>query len=140
TYNQAEQGVVVQAAATDGDALTAGVSRALAVLAPAVKLAVINIAPATPMMGRRFSVGIQAEDSAGAAANVAERTIVRLSLKTGTGALGGTLTAVIAAGEHLATITGVTYDHAENGVSLQAAASEGDALTAGTSRVFAVKP
>ena len=83
---------------------------------------------------------VQARDLGGISRNVKTATSVRLSLKTGTGTLGGNLTGTIPAGASQVTITGVTYRKAESGVALTATRAGGDVLTAGTSAPFAVTP
>jgi hypothetical protein len=71
---------------------------------------------------------------------VVSATGISLSLKTGTGTLGGTLTGTIAAGTNQVTITGVTYTKGESGVVLTATRTSGDNLTAGDSAAFTVNP
>ncbi len=83
---------------------------------------------------------VQAQTSGGGVANVAANTDVSLSLATGTGTLGGTLTGTINAGSSSVTISGVTYTKAESGVSVTATRTSGDSLTPGTSALFTVNP
>ena len=100
-------------------------------------LAITSISPTSPQAASGFSVTVQAQAN-GAATNVLKDTGVTLSLSSGTGTLGGTLTGTIVAGAGSVTITGVTYTKAESGVKLTAAASGGDSLTAATSSAFTV--
>src|SRR5437879_2896844 len=100
--------------------------------APATKLAITSVnSGANPAAGGAFSVVIQAQSNNGNAANVSGATGVSLSLKTGTGTLGGTLSGTIAAGTNQTTLTGVTYTKVESGVSLTVTRTSGDNLTAG---------
>jgi hypothetical protein len=94
----------------------------------------------SPQAGIGFPVVVQAQDANGVARNVVNATNVSLSLKTGTGTLGGTLTGTIAAGTNQVTISGVTYTKAESGVSITATRTSGDALTPGDSASFTVNP
>ena len=78
-------------------------------------------------------------DRFGSAANVTQNTGITLSLATGTGTLGGT----VHRNDHprctsTATITGVTYNTAESGVSITATRTSGDVLVAATSATFTV--
>ena len=93
---------------------------------------------ANPTAGTAFSVVVQSQDANGNAANAVANTGVSLSLNTGTGTLGGTLTGTITAGTSSVTISGVTYTKAESGVILTAARTNGDSLTAGNSSAFTV--
>ena len=106
-----------------------------------VKLAITSVnGGANPTAGSGFPVVIQSQSAAGTPANVVSATGVSLSLKTGTGVLGGTLTGTIAAGTNQVTITGVTYTKAESGVVLTASRTSGDNLAAGDSAPFTVNP
>ncbi len=103
------------------------------------KLAVTTInGGSSPTVGVAFSVVVQAQDGSSVAAAVVANTAVTLSKATGTGVLGGTLTGTILAGQTSVTISGVTYDYAESGVSVTATRTSGDTLTAGTSATFTV--
>jgi hypothetical protein len=95
------------------------------------KLAITNVNPASPTVNAPFSVTVQSQDAGNAPTNVTGNTTVNLSLVTGTGALGGTLTGVIPSGANSVTITGNTYNVAENNVTIQAADAAA-VLTAGT--------
>lgn len=85
--------------------------------------------------GIEFSVTVNSLDAAGGPANVDADLLVTLSLNTGTGTLGGTLTGTIAAGTSTVTISGVTYGPHESGVVLKVS---GTGLTDGTSSAFNV--
>ena len=110
--------------------------------APApTKLALTSInGGANPTVGAVFPVVVQAQDAGGNPSNVIATTAVSLSLKTGTGSLGGTLTGSITAGSNQVTITGVTYSKAESGVVITATRTSGDVLAAGDSAAFTVNP
>ena len=91
-----------------------------------------------PIAGTAFSVVVQVQQPNGTPQNVVANTTVTLSLATGTGTLGGTLTGTILAGNNSVTISGVTYTKAESGVVLTATRSSGDTLPAGDSPAFTV--
>lgn len=95
---------------------------------------------ASPFAGVGFSAVVQAQDANGASRQVLADTDVTLSLNTGAGPLGGTLTGTIPAGSVSATISGITYGTAESGVVLTATRTSGDSLTAGNSAPFTVLP
>ncbi|MEQ8523240.1 lamin tail domain-containing protein [Gracilimonas sp.] len=84
-----------------------------------------------------FSVTVQAQDSDDNPANVDSETDITLTLATGTGSLGDTVTGVMANGSNTVTISGVTYDEAESGVSITAS-DDASGLTSGTSSAFEV--
>ncbi len=103
------------------------------------KLAITSVnGGSNPTFGTPFAVVIQSQDSSSNASNVTAATNVTLSVNTGTGTLGGTVSGTIAAGTTSVTISGVTYSKAENGVVLTATRTSGDTLTAGNSTPFNV--
>jgi len=107
----------------------------------ATKLAVTSVNGGNaPTAGVGFPVVVQAQDAGGSPKNVTANTGVSLSLKTGTGTLGGTLTGTIPPGSNQVTISGVTYTKAESGVAITASRTSGDTLTAGDSAPFTVNP
>ncbi len=93
-----------------------------------------------PAAGTGFPVVVRLRDAGGVSRNVTTATAVKLSLKTGSGALGGTLTGTIPVGESQVTISGVTYTKAEGNVRLTASGTSGDVLAAGDSTPFTVNP
>jgi len=108
---------------------------------PATKLAVTSInGGANPTAGTAFPINVQAQDDTGAPGSVLTDTAVSISLKTGTGSLGGTLTGTIASGTSQATLSGVTYTKAESGVVITATRTSGDNLVSGDSAPFTVNP
>ena len=105
------------------------------------KLAVTSVnGGSNPTAGSGFSVTVQSQNAGGTATNVVANTAFTLSVATGTGAIGGTVTGTIAAGTNQVVVSGVTYTKAESGVSLTATRTSGDSLTAGTSASFTVNP
>ena len=102
------------------------------------KLAITTINPASPTLNTPFSVTVKSQDNASNPQNVASATSFLVSLNTGTGLLGGTLTGTIPAGSNSVTVSGLTYNIEENGVILTATRTSGDALTAGNSEAFNV--
>jgi hypothetical protein len=107
--------------------------------APPTKLAITTVnGGSSPTVGATFSVIVQSQNAGGTPRNVTTNTAVTLSLNTGTGTLGGTLTGTITNGNNSVTIIGVTYNKAENGVILTATRTSGNNLTAGNSSSFNV--
>src|SRR5207249_7398144 len=103
---------------------------------PAAKLAITVVnGGANVTSGTPFNVVVQSQSTGGIPANVTANTDVTLSVNTGTGAIGGTVSGTIAAGTNSVTISGVTYTNTagETGVKLTATRTSGDTLTAGTS-------
>lgn len=137
TYDKAEAGVVLTATASGGDTVDPDDSNSFNVAAGAAsKLAIDTIADQGA--GETFSVTVRTTDSVGNAANVTQDSGVSLSRATGTGTLGGTTTGTVTNGSNSVTISGVTYDTLETGVSLTASRTSGDVLTAITSNTFDV--
>lgn len=89
-----------------------------------------------PEKGEPFSVSLLVQNAAGLPTAVKDPTTVTLSLASGTGNLGGNLTGTIEAGSYELTITGITYDTAEQGVSIKARA---EGLEEAISEEFEVK-
>jgi hypothetical protein len=103
------------------------------------KLTILSVnGGVSPTVNRPFNVSIQAQDDLGNPGNVSENTGVQLSLVSGTGLLGGTLTGTILQNENTVTITGVTYNTVQNGVSVKAETTFGDNLAPDTSAPFNV--
>lgn len=136
--NTSQSGAVIRAARTGGDVLTHGDSNAFLV------------SPGSPsklgfdMLGNQaanvaFVVTVRVYDDYDNIVGVSADTDVTISLATGTGAVGGSLSSTIAMGESSAVFS-VTYDTAEAGVSLQADRTSGNVLTSATSDVFTVNP
>jgi len=106
-----------------------------------VKLAVISVNNGiSPSANTPFSVVVQAQDANNVPSNVTQNTSIQLSKATGSGTLGGTLTATINAGSHTVTLDAITYNVAESGVSITATRTNGMVLTPGTSTPFQVLP
>jgi hypothetical protein len=114
-------------------------SNAVTVSAAINKLAISvsqNITAGTP----GFSIVVESRSPSGAATNVSSNTAITVSVKTGTGMLGGTLSGTILAGTSQVTIGLATYTKAESGVVLTAARASGDTLIAGDTTPFTVSP
>lgn len=114
-------------------------SAAAGPLAPALAITSVN-GGSDPIAGTGFSVDVQSRDADGISRIVTAATGVRLSMKTGSGLLGGTLSGTIPAGASRVTIGGVTYSKAESGVVLTASRTSGDDLTPGDSAPLTVEP
>lgn len=128
---------VIYTATDASDSVT--ITQTAAVTFTASRLTITSVnGGSNPTAGTGFSVVVQSQDANGNMANVINNTAVTLSLNTGTGTLGGTLTGTITAGTSSVTITGVTYTKAQSGVILNATRTSGDSLTAGTSAAFTV--
>ncbi|MBL9136449.1 MAG: DUF2341 domain-containing protein, partial [Verrucomicrobiales bacterium] len=93
-----------------------------------------------PSAGFPFTVQVDALTASGMAYPVAQDTTITLSLRSGDGALGGTLSGTLLAGSHSVTISGVTYSSAESNVILTATATSGQSLTAADSAPFVTAP
>jgi hypothetical protein len=106
--------------------------------ANASKLA-ITPTPSGVISGNTFSVTVQSQNSANTPTNVTANTDFTLSVATGAGTIGGTVSGTILAGNNSATVN-VNYAmvSGETGVSFTATRTAGDALTAGTSSTFSV--
>lgn len=102
-------------------------------------LLIESVIPAGPSQNTAFGLVVRSTDALGAAKNVTSATTVQLSLNTGTGTLGGTLTGTIAAGQNSLTFSNVTYNVAEAGVSIRASSTAGMVLTLSNSSAFAVQ-
>jgi Bacterial Ig-like domain (group 3)/Cadherin-like beta sandwich domain/Domain of unknown function (DUF5122) beta-propeller len=87
----------------------------------------------SPSVNAPFPVVVHTQDFTGLRQTVATDTVVTLSLNTGTGMLGGTLSCQINAGSDTCTVSGVTYSKAEPGVILTISRTSGDALTSSNS-------
>jgi hypothetical protein len=108
------------------------------VVGPAEKLAITSISPTTPTAGSSFSVVVQAQDVKGNPSSVGVSTGVSLTLKIGTGTLGGTTSGTINANSSSVTISGVTYSKGETGIVLTATRTSGANLASGDSAAFTV--
>ena len=122
------------ATATDNPA-----SQATVAASSATQLAIISInGGADPSDGVPFSVVIQSQDALGNPQTVSTSTTVTLSVASGVGTLGGTVSGIIPIGASSVTITGVTYSPEDFFVELTATASAGQTLSPGTSAQFNV--
>ena len=109
------------------------------VAGPPVKLSIPDINSGNlPSAMEPFSVTITALDNSDFPANVSANTDISLSVATGTGVINGTVTGTIPAGNNSVTISGVTYNTAESGVSVTASRTSGDVLSSATSSTFTV--
>ena len=103
------------------------------------KIAITSVnSGSSPIYGNSFSVVVQSQNASSSATNVAAATGFTFSVATGDGTLTGTVSGTILAGQSSATVTGVTYSKAQDGVSLTATRTSGDTLTPGTSALFNV--
>ncbi|MFM2206904.1 MAG: hypothetical protein RL213_879, partial [Bacteroidota bacterium] len=115
------------------------ISQSTAAPSAATKLVVTSVnGGSDPVVGLPFSVVVQSQDNAGNPQTVNVSTVVTLSVNTGSGTLGGTISGTIPAGSSSVTISGVTYSIEDYAVVLQAAATSGMTLTSGLSNYFNV--
>jgi hypothetical protein len=140
TYNTVETGVSITA--TDNAAgLTAGTSALFNVQAlppTAVKLSITNVNNGIdPYVGATFTATVKAWDNSNNPVNVVAPVNITLSAIYGTGTLGGTIIGTIASGKDSVTITGVTYNTAENAIALKVI-DDASTLIADTSVLFNV--
>ncbi|MBU0766058.1 MAG: T9SS type A sorting domain-containing protein [Bacteroidetes bacterium] len=140
TYDTAEPGVSIRIS-DNASYLVADTSDLFEVLATApepVKLDIVSVnGGIDPQVNTDFTVVVRTLDENSNVANVQSALTITLSLATGTGIMGGTLTGTVAAGNNTTTITGVTYNTAENNVSI-IAADDASLLAADTSALFNV--
>lgn len=105
---------------------------------PATKLSVVSVNGGTdPYVNTGFYAVVKSLDASSNAASVTADVNYTITLATGTGALGGTLTGTILSGTNTDTIFGITYNTVETGVSITAT-DNAATLTAGTSGLFNV--
>lgn len=105
-----------------------------------VQLGIASLIPATPSVLTPFSLTVQAQNGAGLPKNVQTATSIQLTLVNGTGALSGTLSGTIPAGQNSITFNNIMYSVAEQNVRIQATATSGDGLTPAQSSFFTVLP
>ena len=117
---------------------TVSLSGTVADIVLPTKLAITAINPVSPSLNTSFSITVKSQDNSSNPQNVTSATSFSISLNTGTGVLGGTLSGTIPAGANSVTISGLTYNKEENGVILTATRTSGDVLTAGNSTAFNV--
>jgi hypothetical protein len=91
----------------------------------------------SPSTDTGFDVVVELQDNNSNPVAATQDTSVTLTVGSGTGALGGTVTGTISSGNNSVTISGVTYNTAESGVSVTAT-NTGGSLSAGTSSTFEV--
>ena len=117
---------------------TVSLSGTVADIVLPTKLAITAINPVSPSLNTSFSITVKSQDNSSNPQNVTSATSFSISLSTGTGVLGGTLSGTIPAGANSVTISGLTYNKEENSVVLTATRTSGDVLTAGNSTAFNV--
>lgn len=136
--NTSQIGAVIRASRTGGDVLADGDSNAFLVSpgAPS-KLALDLIGNQAANVA--FIVTAHVLDDYDNIVGVTTDTGVTVSLATGTGTLGGTVSRTIPTGDS-SIVFSVTYDTAEAGVSLRIDRTSGNALASGVSNTFTVNP
>ncbi len=141
TYSKAETAVIITATSLAGATLTAADSAPFGVAGSAAKLVFkansINTGQIVTMAPDTFTVTVYAQDVNGVDTKANLATTFALSVKSGTGTLGGAVTGTIPAGQSSVTITS-SYSKAESGVALTATRTAGDSVSAGDSSTFAV--
>jgi hypothetical protein len=102
----------------------------------ATQLAILSVnGGVDPIVNQGFSVVVESQDNLGNPQVVVSNTLVTLSVASGVGGIGGTITGTILANQSQVTISGVTYNTADNNVQLQA---NGGGLNPGISAPFNV--
>ncbi len=91
----------------------------------------------SPSVTTGFDVIVQVQDADDNPVTATQDTSVTLSLQTGNGSLGGTLTGTVSNGSSSVTFSNITYDTNESGVSITAT-NTGGSLSSGTSSTFEV--
>lgn len=108
---------------------------------PASKLAITSVnSGSNPTAGQAFNIVVQTQDTFGAERFVTSSTSFTLSLASGSGTFGGTVSGTISAGQSSATVSGATYTKAEGGVKLSVSRTSGDVLSSTTGLAFKVGP
>jgi hypothetical protein len=92
----------------------------------------------SPVVNLPFDVVIHSVDATQIALPVSQNTVVMLQKITGSGTLSGDLVDTIFAGSSSATLSGLSYDVVENGLTIMAAVVTGDGLASDTSAVVEV--
>jgi hypothetical protein len=106
---------------------------------PASKLNISSVNGGTdPYTNTGFYAVVNSLDASNNPVNVAADVNYTITLATGTGILGGTLTGTITAGTKTDTVFGMTYNTAETGVSI-IATDNASVLTKDTSALFTVQ-
>ena len=137
TYDKAEAGVVLHAARTSGNSLTAANSNAFTVTAGTpTKLLISN--PGAQQAGVSFSVTVTSADQYDNASAVTGARTITLTLGSGTGNLNGTKVRSIADGQSSVTFTGLSFDDISDAKVIHAAVTSGGALTAANSAAITV--
>ncbi len=104
----------------------------------ATNLLIERILPVQPSQNAAFNFLVRSTDALGAAKNVTSATTVQITLNSGTGALSGTLTGTIPAGQNQVFMSNVIYNTAQAGVSIRASVLSGQALALANSATFTV--
>lgn len=129
----------IDRASSDNGLAIDGFSFSASAVAAPTQLAVTSVNSGnSPSINVPFSVQISSVDNSNFPQNVLVNTDISITLNTGTGSLGGTLTGTILAGTSSVIISGLTYNTAETGVSITATRTAGDALSSANSSSFSV--
>ena len=139
TYSTVETTPSITATSSGTPVLTTATSNIFAVgAATPIKLGITAIG--TQVKGAPFSITVSSLDLGNNPQVVTGDNLITLTLATGTGTLGGTLTGTLLNGTSSVTFTGITYSKAESGVSVTATQTGTPTLTAATSATFTVSP
>ncbi len=103
------------------------------------QLAITDVTPASPFVNGAFDVTVEALDAEGMSGNVDQDTEVEITLASGTSTFASTYTSMMSNGTSTVTITGLTYDVAED-IELQAVANSGMSLTASSTYTVTIQP
>jgi hypothetical protein len=92
-----------------------------------------------PTQNAPFTLTIETRDALDIPQSVTSNTDFQITLSSGTGVLGGTLTGTILAGSSSFTFTGITYNVAEGNVILDVSVTAGPPLATGSSSLITVE-
>ncbi len=92
-----------------------------------------------PTQNAPFTLTIETRDALNVPQSVTSDTDFQITLPSGTGVLGGTLTGTILAGSSSFTFTGITYTVAEGNVILDVSVTAGPPLATGSSSLITVE-
>jgi hypothetical protein len=112
-----------------------------AFVAGPTQFAITSIVPNPVISGSGFQVTVMSQNAANEASNVTTQTFFNLSTNGNAGALSGTISGSIPAGQSSVTLNGVVLSALGTGVTITATLDNtngGDALTPGTSAPFNV--
>ncbi|ACU08391.1 CHU large protein; uncharacterized [Flavobacteriaceae bacterium 3519-10] len=102
------------------------------------KFVISNITPASPVAGSGFSATVTAQDAYNSASLISSASSFNLTTNGNAGAIAGTTSGTIAAGNNSVVVSGIILPNPGTSVTLTATNSSGLTLASGTSAPFTV--